>query len=305
MKQTNAPLGILIAVGNQKGGTGKTTNTVNIAAALGQRGFKCLIIDLVPDAGSTRHFGIPLDSYAGSLELLTTNESVQSLALTEGLPRGVHLIPSRRQLAELHTLISKFVHPTEILNKPVEEARKHYDFVLLDTAPDAGAMTTVAAYSVSEWFLLSAFPHPLSMAGLADAFNDIADVRQLRNPRLEVLGVIFSNVDMRTRTLRAELEKAVTEALPGRQFESVIPQAIALAEVSGKGKTIFQMPKYRHSHLARQYLRLSLEIEHRVLNRDAFLNGTLGPPDYSELGKPIEDEAAESQQREEMLVANG
>lgn len=278
------PLGVLIAVGNQKGGTGKTTNTVHIAAALGMRGYRCLIIDLVPDAGSTRHLGVPMNSFAGSLELLTTDETVESLAIAEKMPKGVHLIPSRRQLAELHSLLSKFVHPTEVLDRPVKRARELYDFVFLDTAPDAGAITTVAAYSIAEWFLLSAFPHPLSLAGLTDAFNDIADVRKLRNPNLEVLGVVFSNVDLRTKTLRAELEATVRAALPGRQFETIIPQAIVLPELSGKGKTVFQLPRYRKIPVAQQYLRLSVEIEHRVMNREAFLAGTLIPADFSVLG---------------------
>lgn len=298
------PLGVLIAVGNQKGGTGKTTNTVHIAAALGTRGYRCLIIDLVPDAGSTRHLGVPMNSFAGSLELLTTDETVESLAITEKMPKGVHLIPSRRQLAELHTLLSKFVHPTEVLDRPIKRARELYDFVFLDTAPDAGAITTVAAYSTAEWFLLSAFPHPLSLGGLTDAFNDIADVRRLRNPNLEVLGVVFSNVDLRTKTLRAELEATVRAALPGRQFETIIPQAIVLPELSGKGKTVFQLPKYRKIAVAQQYLRLSVEIEHRVMNREAFLKGTLGPADFSVLGTfhhAEEPDAVSS----ELLAANG
>lgn len=75
------PFGIIIAVGNQKGGVGKTTNTVHIAAALGQRGYRCLIVDLDPAAGVTRHLGVPEKSFAGSLELLTTDETVETLAI--------------------------------------------------------------------------------------------------------------------------------------------------------------------------------------------------------------------------------
>ena len=77
-------LGVPIAVGNQKGGVGKTTNTVHIAAALGQRGYRSLIIDLDPAAGATKHLGIPVQSYAGTLELLTTSETPRTLAITDG-----------------------------------------------------------------------------------------------------------------------------------------------------------------------------------------------------------------------------
>src|SRR5207253_9024631 len=92
-------MGILVAVGNQKGGVGKTTNTVHIAAALGQRGYRCLIIDLDPTAGATKHLGIPENSFAGSLELLSTDETIESLVITDKMPKGVGLIPSRPQLS--------------------------------------------------------------------------------------------------------------------------------------------------------------------------------------------------------------
>ena len=99
--------GVVIAVGNQKGGVGKTTNTVHLAAALGLRGRKCLIIDLDPAAGSTKHFGISPSEYQGSLELLAGKANLESLVITEGLPQNVHLVPSRPQLSELDTLLSK------------------------------------------------------------------------------------------------------------------------------------------------------------------------------------------------------
>ena len=272
--------GIVIAVGNQKGGVGKTTNTVHLAAALGQRGYESLIIDLDPAAGATKHLGVPQNSFAGSLELLSTDESVQNLAITQKMPRGVHLIASRPQLCELDTLLSKYVDRTEVLDRPLAEARERYDFIFMDTAPTAAASTTVAAYSTADWFLLSAFPHPLSLAGLTEAFNDIADVRKHRNPDLEVLGVVFTNVDGRATKLRGQLEAVVNEALPGRRFETSISQAVILPELSGRGKSLFQLPQYAKIAVAQQYLRLSAELEHRVLNREAFLNGTVEPPNY-------------------------
>lgn len=277
------PLGIVIAVGNQKGGVGKTTATVNLAAALGQRGYRSLVMDLDPAAGATKHLGIPVNSFAGTLELLTTDESIHNLAVGDGMPPGVHLVPSRPQLSEIDIVLSKYLDRTRILERAVADARLSHDFIFLDTGPSAAFTTTVAAYSTAEWFLLSALPHPLSLGGLTEAFNDIADVRKHRNPALEVLGVVFTNVDRRTTRLRGQLEAVVREALPGRQFENSISQAIILPDVSGAGKTLFQLPNYHAIPVANQYLRLSVEVEHRVKNRDAFLAGALGPVDYSVL----------------------
>lgn len=267
--------GAVIAVGNQKGGVGKTTNTVHLAAALGQGGYRCLIIDLDPAAGATRHLGVPENQYAGTLELLTEREAIDQLLITEGLPHGVQLIAARPQLSELDASLSKFADRSRLLEAPLRAIRRAFNFILLDTPPFAGATTTVAAYSVAEWILLSAFPHPLSLGGLSEAFRDISDVRAHRNAALEVLGVVFSNVDGRATRLRAELEAAAAIALPGRQFATHISQAVLIPELSGRGRTLFQLPGYLKNPVAQQYLRLAAEIEHRIRHRNLFLSGNL------------------------------
>ncbi len=265
-------LGIVIAVGNAKGGVGKTTVTVHLAAALGLGGYRCLIIDLDAGAGATKHLGVAADEFAGTLELLTTDEPVRRLAIADGMPTNVSLIPSRTQLSELDVRLSRFSDRTRILERPLAEARKLFDFILLDTAPAAAETTTVAAYASADWFLLSAFPHPLSLAGLNEALLDIAEVRRHRNPRLEVLGVVFSNVDGRAKRLRMDLLKHVTAALPGRVFETHISQAVILPELSSRG-TLFQDGATMRLSVAQQYLRLAAEVEQRVLQREKFLAG--------------------------------
>jgi chromosome partitioning protein len=280
----------VIAVGNQKGGVGKTTNAVHVAAALGERGYRCLVIDLDPSAGATRHLGVPLQSFAGTLELLTTDETPEALIITKKLPKRVHLIPSRPQLSELDSMLSKFDDKTQILEKPLKLARRHYDFIFLDTPPSAGATTTVAAYSSADWFLLSVFPHPLSLSGLNEALKDIADVRQRRNPELEILGVILSCVDTRTR-MAAELESVVAQSLPGRAFQTVVTQAIALPECSGKGKTLFQLKQFAEHKVVAQYRRLAAEVEYRVHHREAFLEGVLAPLDLATVAFVSEGDA--------------
>ncbi len=261
-------------MGNQKGGVGKTTTAVHLAAALGETGYRCLVVDLDPAAGATKHLGVPVASYAGTLELLVTRETLDTLAISDGMPLGVHLIPARTQLAELDNLLSKYADKTRILEGPMRQARKAYDFVFLDTPPSAGATTTVAAYSTADWFLLSAFPHPLAVAGLNEAFNDIADVRERRNPTLEVLGVVLTCVDTRT-SLAAEVEALIAAELPGRAFRTKVTQATAVPKCSGQGRTLFQVEAFFDHKVTAQYRRLAAEIEWRVLNREEFLAGRL------------------------------
>lgn len=276
MKGIEKGEGIVIGIGNQKGGVGKSTNTVHIAAALGEKGYRVLVIDLDPSAGATKHLGIPPDGFAGTLELLTTGETPQTLAISDGMPKNVHLIAARTELAELENLLSKFVDRTSILDRSLKFARAEYDYVLLDTPPNPQAPTTIGAYSAAEWFLLSVFPHPLSVGGLNEAFKDIIDVRARKNQKLEVLGVVLTSVDRRTNLWR-DVSDVIAQAVPGRQFETMISQAIEVAKAAGQGKTIFQT-RYGVKHeAANQYRDLADEIVWRTTNRDAFIAGTLEP----------------------------
>lgn len=292
MPGVGQPLGIAIAIGNQKGGTGKSTTTVHLAAALGLRGYRCLVMDLDPSAGATRHLGVPGNSFAGALELLNNDERLANLVVVEGMPKNVELVPSRPQLAELEMLLSKYADRTRLLDGPLAEARQYYDFILLDTAPNAGAVTTIAAYSAAEWCLLAAFPHPLSLAGIEEACRDMVDVREYRNPELETIGVVFGNVDNRVKHLRESMADQVAQRDPAWLFETQIAQNVLLARLSGVGITVFQQAGHERLPVAGQYRRLALEVEHRALNREEFLDGKLDRPDWSILDRERESEQA-------------
>lgn len=270
-----SPLATTIVIGNQKGGVGKSTNACHLAAALGERGRLVLLIDLDPHAGATKHLGIHPPSYAGALELLTGEDSIAGLAIVEGMPDGVELIAARTELAELETRVSKFMDKTRLLEVPLREARKKYDYILLDTPPAAKSVATIAAYSEAEWILLSAFPHHLSVEGLAEAFKDISDVRRFRNHKLEVLGILLCCVDRRVRRSREQIEQLVASAMPGRELDTSISQAAVLPESSSLGKTIFQRPEHTDHLVRRQYVRLAAELEYRMRRRPELLAGTL------------------------------
>jgi cellulose biosynthesis protein BcsQ len=160
--------------------------------------------------------------------------------------------------------------------------RKPGRTIFLDTPPAAGSATTVAAYAAADWFLLSTFPHPLSLGGLNEALKDIAEVRGRCNPKLEILGVILSCVDSRTKLLVAQLEELLAHELPGRTFRTRITQANAVPAVSGSGRTLFDTLPYADHKVAHQYRSLVVEIEERVLNREAFL--TYAPRALAEIG---------------------
>ena len=131
------PKTCVIAVGNQKGGVGKTTTTVHIAAALGEMGRKVLVIDLDMNQGATRHLGIPSESFLGAYEVLTGEEQPEDVIVTEeddgvDLPKNVHLIAARRNLEKVDKAllsINKFVITQDVLLKPLQSLEGKYDYI--------------------------------------------------------------------------------------------------------------------------------------------------------------------------------
>lgn len=264
----------IIAIGNQKGGVGKTTNTVHIAAALGERGRRCLLIDLDPNDTATRHFGIEGEAFLGSYELLTGDESPEAVAITEAdqdveLPAGVHLIPSRRKLETLDEVLpekqGKFFSARDILHEPLQSIITKYDYILLDTAPNS-KVPTKAAYLVADWFILTAMPEPFAVAGLTDALRDIQDAQRKLNPSLRLLGVVIAGVDRRTN-LSNSLTDYVQSAFStpdgqSAKFRTIISRSTVIPSAQKAGKTVFQTAP-DHA-VADQYRSLAAEIEERL-----------------------------------------
>jgi len=268
----------IIAVGNQKGGVGKTTNTVHIAAALGEMGRKCLIIDLDPNDTATRHLGIEGEAFFGSYELLTGDESVQTVILKEddpdlpegiGFPKGVHLVPSCRKLEILDDVLpekqGKFYSARDILLDPLSTVFDKYDYILLDTAPNS-RVPTKAAYLVADWFLLTAMPEPFAITGLTDALRDIQDAQRRLNPSLKLLGVIIAGVDRRTNLSNSLTEYVQTTfSTPdgeSAKFHTIISRSTVIPSAQKAGKTVFQTsPDHAVAH---QYRALVTEIEGRI-----------------------------------------
>ena len=264
----------VIAVGNQKGGVAKTTNTVHLAAALGELGRRCLIIDLDMNQGATRHLGITSEAFLGSYEMLIGEELAEDVIITnddEGveLPENVHLISARRNLEKVESAllqVNKFIITQDVLIEPLKSLQGKYDYIFLDTAPNA-TTPTVAAYKAAKWFVLSAFPDPLAIAGLTDALLDIRAAQRHGNPALRILGVVLSGIDGRKTRLASSLidyveEKFSIDGGPSAKFKTTISRSTVVPEASKIGKTVFQTDS---SHkVTQQYRALAKEVEMRT-----------------------------------------
>lgn len=264
----------IIAVGNQKGGVCKSTVSTHLAAALAELGRKVLIWDLDSNSGTTRCFGVP-QTFLGAYEVMIGEEKPEDVILTNDpeigidLPRNVDVIIARRNLDTLDETLrarNRFADGRDSLKIPLEQLKGVYDYIFLDTAPNTNP-PTMAAYKSAEWFLLSATPDPLAIQGLNDAMADIQAVRDHGNPNLQLLGVVLSCVDRRTR-LAIQLISFVEDAFPelAGPFSAQISRAVAIPEAQKLGKTVFQTDAAHK--ITEQYRQLAREVEKRLEIRE-------------------------------------
>ena len=263
---------VVIAIGNQKGGVGKTTNTIQLASALSELGRLSLIIDLDMTSGATKALRAPTDGWNSSYELLTGAEPALDTIITNAdeevpLPPNVHLVPSSRKLAELDTFLAQFpwVIHQDLLLEPINQLRGKYDYIFLDTPPQK-TKTTIPALKVADAVILAAMPDHLAVSALDEALLDIATAQRYANARLMLLGVIVCAIPRpRTRLARelvAYVERTCVDP-QGRtlKFAAEISRSVVVQEAQRMGKTLFQ---YQPDHpVAQEYRALAREFEER------------------------------------------
>jgi chromosome partitioning protein len=264
---------VVIAVGNQKGGVGKTTNTIQLAGALAERGRKSLIIDLDMTSGATKALRAPTDGWNSSFELLTGAENAEDTIITNeepevALPPNIHLVPSSRKLAELDNFLAQnpwLIHQ-DLLIEPINRLRGKYDYVFLDTPPQK-TKTIIPALKAADFAVLSAMPDHLAVSALAEALADIVAAQRYANERLALLGVIVCAVPRpKTRLARelvAYVERTCVDA-SGRtlKFSTEIGRSVVVQEAQKIGQTILQ---YQGDHpVADEYRTLAKEFEDRL-----------------------------------------
>ncbi len=282
----------IIGIGNQKGGVCKTTNAIHLAAALGERGRKCLVVDLDSNLGLTLSFDIPLTT-VGTFHMLTRQEAVEDVIVTSEsqqerasrpgemitLPKNVHVIPASRRIENFEKEFAsaaeedgelKFISPIDTLGRPLAELSGKYDFIFLDTAPNAGTLT-IAAYKAAEWFILSSTAEKLSVDALRRSMRDIIAAKNV-NPSLRVLGAIMSQVDGRRklqRTYVAKVGKDLEAAGGFGLFETVVPSRAVIGKASTLCLSLFDYdpPSSEVSttnEVRDLYRNLAREVEERV-----------------------------------------
>jgi chromosome partitioning protein len=250
----------ILALANQKGGVGKTTTAVNTSAYLAQLGYRVLLIDIDPQGNATSSIGI--DKHG--LELTTYDALIQEQTLDECLIRnvrpGLDLLPSNEVLAGAEIELVNTEKREFQLRNAIDEAETDYAVVVIDCPPSLGLLT-VNALSAARGVIIPIQCEYLALEGLMQLINTIDLVKRRLNPRLDVLGVLMTMFDARTR-LAGQVVGDVRRFFPSRIFETVIPRAVRLAEAPSFGQPIFEYD--RSSAASQAYQRVAEEICHRL-----------------------------------------
>ena len=234
----------VMAVVNQKGGTGKTTTCENLGIGLAREGKKVLLVDTDPQASLTISMGNPrpdeLDVTLSDLMKKVMEE--EPIEPGEGIlshGEGVDLLPANIELSGLEVSLVNSMSRETILKQYLDSVKDRYDYVLLDCMPSLG-MLTINALAASNEVLIPVQAQYLSAKGLEQLLQTISKVRRQINPRLKIEGILLTMVDSRTNYAK-EISALIRDTY-GRKikvFETDIPHSVRVAEISAEGKSIF------------------------------------------------------------------
>ena len=229
-------MGRVIAIANQKGGVGKTTTSINLSAALAEKGKKVLVIDTDPQGNTTSGFGIEKNELENTIyELLLGECSVQDCVIKDAY-EGVAVIPSNVNLAAVEIELIDTDRREFILKKEIDWVRDDYDFVIIDCPPSL-SMLTVNAMTAADSVLVPIQCEYYALEGLSQLIHTVNLVKERLNPELDMEGVVFTMYDARTN-LSLQVVENVKSVLKQKIFDTVIPRNVRLAEAPSYGMPI-------------------------------------------------------------------
>lgn len=226
-------MGKVIAVSNQKGGVGKSTTVVNLAAAFGSRGKKVLIIDFDPQGNSTTSLGIRKKSVRSTvLEVLMKECTIyEAVVATEF--RGISLVPTTQRLSGATAMLLEKNDRARQLRSVLGDACDFYDYILIDCPPTLDLLT-VNALAAADSVIIPLQCEFLSLEGLAELNNSIKRVQKTINEDLKIEGILFTMYVDRYK-VTGQIVKEVKKYFSDKVFDTVIPRNIALSEAPSFG----------------------------------------------------------------------
>ncbi len=251
--------GRVLAITNQKGGVGKTTTTVNLAASLAVAGQRVLLVDLDPQGNATMGSGVDKRALKASVyQVLLGQAEIPAVRLASA-SGGYDVLPANRELAGAEVEMVELSHRETRFKTALERVRADYDFVLID-CPPALNLLTVNALCAADAVMIPMQCEYYALEGLSDLVNTMRKVRANLNPRLQVEGLLRTMFDPRN-TLAQQVSDQLQQHFGDKVYRTVIPRNIRLAEAPSHGMPVLKHDRQSKGALA--YLALAGEIMSR------------------------------------------
>ena len=224
-------MGKIIAVVNQKGGVGKTTTTVNLAAALTELGLKTLVCDFDPQANATSGLGLDKRKVKKTIYDVVINDEPVENAIVE--TKFAHVLPSSADLAGAGVELIALPNPNHRLGEALNQVKDKYDVIFIDCPPSL-EMLTLNGLAAADGILVPVQCEYYALEGLSDLMATLRMVKRRINPRLEIFAVALTMYDGRTN-FSNQVAQEVRRHFPGKVFANMIPRNIRLAEAPSHG----------------------------------------------------------------------
>lgn len=258
-------MGRIIAVANQKGGVGKTTTTINLAAYLADLGKSVLVIDSDPQGNSSSGFGIEKDKIKHTFyNLLTGEASFEEVRRKVENFTNLSILPSNIELSGAEIELIKLENREYIFKSVLQNLEEKFDFVIIDCPPSLNLLT-INALTCANSILVPLQCEYYALEGLSQLIYTINLIKKQLNPELEIEGVVFTMYDARTN-LSMQVVEEVKKMLDKNVYRSIIPRNVRLSEAPSHGLPINLYDQ--KSKGAEAYLLLAEEVINRGINND-------------------------------------
>jgi chromosome partitioning protein len=251
-------MGTVYAIANQKGGVGKTTTAVNVAACIAEAGYEALLVDIDPQANATVGLGLPKDLTPGVYEVLAGSASAADALRRTDIER-LTLLPAGPDLAGANVELPRLAGSETRLRDALVGMRERFAFTLLDCPPSLGPLT-VNALVAADRVIVPVQTEYFALEGLAGLLDTLGLVQRELNPKLTVAGMLLTMHDGRTRLAR-DVEREVREHFPDLVFDTVIPRNVRIGEAPSFGQPVIHHDP--HCAGADAYFELAKEVAAR------------------------------------------